>query len=218
MPTRSQPKTLPAKLYLLACSPDTERLSSGRELGVLLRGAALTDLSLRKYLRDESGKVRASGTKRSGDPVLDELLREISEAPARPWSAWIRRGGRSTVRAIEAQLESAGLIGVRQLRMLGIFPVRRISLSDPELVAELREGARKTLLGEEKAEDVDKFDAALVSLASAGALRAVLSRKEERGYASRINELTARCDAVVPVVQRVIKQVKSARAAAYAGG
>ncbi len=218
MPTRSQPKTLPAKLYLLACNPVGERLSSGRELGILLRGAALADLSMRKFLRDDTGKALASGTKRSGDPVLDEILREISEAPPRSWSAWVRRGGRATVRAIEQQLESTGLISVRQLRVFGLFPARRISVMEPGMVEELRERLRNTLEGAQKAEDVDKFDAALVSLAAAGSLRGALSRKEERGYAGRINELTARCGAVAPSVARVIRQVKAARAATYAGG
>ena len=218
MPTRSAPKTLPAKLYLLSVDPDSERLSTSRELGVLLRGAALADLSMRKFLREEAGKVIASGTKRTGDPVLDDLLREISEAPRRNWRSWVRRGAKRTVRAVEQQLESAGLITVRELRMLGIFPARKIGITDTEIAGALRDNVRNALYGNESVDEVDKFDAALVLLAAAGALRGVVSRKDERTYADRMKALGERAGGAVPGVLRVIQQVKQARAAAYAGG
>lgn len=218
MPTRSQPKTLPAKLYLLSADPDSERLSSSRELGVLLRGAALADLSMRKFLREEGRKVIASGTKRTGDPVLDELLREISEAPPRTWKGWVRRGTRSTTRAIEQQLESADLITVRDLRVLGIFPARKVAITDVEIADALRETVRTTFYGNDSIELVDKFDAALVLLAAAGSLRGLIPRKDERRHADRMKALSARAGAAVPSVLHVIEQVKQARAAAYAGG
>jgi hypothetical protein len=218
MPTRSQPKTLPAKLYLLSVDPDSERLSTPRELGVLLRGAALADLSIRKFVREEGGKVVASGTKRVGDPVLDDLLREISEAPPRNWRSWVRRGTKNTMRAVEEQLRSADLISVRELRMLGVFPARKIGITDREIAGELRENVRSTFYGTESIEAVDKFDAAMVLLAAAGGLRGLISRKDERGKADRMKQLEARAGGAVPGVLRVIQQVKQARAAAYAGG
>jgi hypothetical protein len=218
MPMRSQPKTLPAKLYLLSVDPDSERLSTSRELGVLLRGAAIADLSMRKFLREEGGKVVASGTRRSGDAVLDDLLREIGEAPPRTWRSWVRRGNRSTMRAVEQQLESAGLITVRDLRVMGIFPARRIGVADTEVAGALRESVRNTLYGNENVADVDKFDAALVLLAAAGGLRGLVGRKDERRYAGRMKELGDRAGGAVPAVLKVIQQVKAARTAAYAGG
>lgn len=218
MPTRSQPKTLPAKLYLLAVDPDSERLSTARELGVLLRGAALADLSMRKFLREEGGKVVASGSKRSGDPVLDDLLREVSEAPPRTWRSWVRRGNKNTMRAVERQLESADLITVRELRMLGLFPVRRIGITDTEIAGALRDNVHNALYGNDGIETVDKFDAAMVLLAAAGSLRGLVPRKDERTHADRIKALGERAGGSVSGVLRVIQQVKQARAAAYAGG
>ncbi len=218
MPTRSQPKTLPAKLYLLSVDPDSERLSTSRELGVLLRGAALADLNMRKFLRDEGGRVVASGTKRSGDPVLDELLREIGEAAPRSWRSWVRRGTRGTMRAVEKQLESAGLITVRDIRVLGIFPARRIGVADTEIAGALRDSVRDALYGTGSIAEVDKFDAALVLLVAAGGLRGVVPRKDQRRYAARMKELGERAGGAVPSVLKVIQQVKAARTAAYAGG
>jgi hypothetical protein len=218
MPTRTEPKTLPAKLYLLSVDPDSERLSTPREMGVLLRGAALADLSIRKFLRDEDGRVVASGTKRVGDPVLDDLLREISEAAPRNWKSWVRRGTSSTVRAIEEQLRSADLVTVRDLRVLGIFPARRIGILDTEIAGALRESVRNTFYGAENVEQVDKFDAALVLLAAAGGLRGLIPRKDERKNADRMKALEQRAGGAVPGVLRVIQQVKQSRTAAYAGG
>lgn len=218
MPTRSEPRTLPAKLYLLSVDPDSERLSTPREMGVLLRGAALADLSIRKFLRDENGKVVASGTKRVGDPVLDALLTEISEATPRNWKSWVRRGTNKTVRAIEEQLSSAELVSVRELRVLGLFPARRIGILDTELAGALREDVRNTFYGEESIETVDKFDAALVLLAAAGGLRGLIPRKDERKRADRMKALEQRAGGAVPGVMRVIQQVKRSRTAAYAGG
>lgn len=218
MPTRTEPKTLPAKLYLLSVDPDSERLSTPREMGVLLRGAALADLSIRKFLREEDGKVVASGTKRVGDPVLDDLLREISEAAPRNWKSWVRRGTNRTVRAIEEQLRAADLVTVRELRVLGIFPARRIGILDTEIAGALRESVRGTFYGEDNIELVDKFDAALVLLAAAGGLRGLIPRKDERKNAARMKALEQRAGGAVPGVLRVIQQVKQARAATYAGG
>jgi hypothetical protein len=218
MPTRSGPKTLPAKLYLLSVDPDSERLSTSRELGVLLRGAALADLSMRKFLREEGDKVVASGTKRTGDAVLDDLLREIGEAKARNWRSWVRRGTKKTMRAVEEQLESAGLITVRELRVLGVFPARKIGITDTEIAGALRENVRDALYGNQSIDEVDKFDAAMVLLAVAGSLRGLVPRKDERKYADRLKELSGRAGGAVPGVLRVIQQVKQARAAAYAGG
>lgn len=218
MSTRSLPKTLPAKLYLLSVDPDSERLSTPREMGVLLRGAALADLSIRKFVREENGKVVASGTRRVGDPVLDDLLREISESTPRNWKTWVRRGTNSTVRAIEQQLSSADLVSVRELRVLGIFPARRIGIVDTEIARDLRENVRTTFYGTESIELIDKFDAALVLLAAAGGLRGLIPRKDERKHADRMKALEQRAGGAVPGVLRVIQQVKQARTATYAGG
>jgi hypothetical protein len=83
MPTRTPPDTLPAKLYLLACDVDRHRLTDRRDLGYLLRGAVLADLSLRGCLSDDDGTAKPSSSKRSGDRVLDDVLREITEGRSR---------------------------------------------------------------------------------------------------------------------------------------
>ena len=85
------------------------------------------------------------------------------------------------MRAVEQQLRSADLITVRELRMLGIFPARKIGITEREIAGELRENVRSTFYGTESIEAVDKFDAALVLLAAAGGLRGLIPRKDERG-------------------------------------
>jgi hypothetical protein len=102
--------------------------------------------------------------------------------------------------------------------MLGIFPVRKIGITDTGIAAALRENVRNTLYGEQSVEEIDKFDAALVLLAAAGGLRGLVPRKDERTYADRMKALGEQAGGAVPGVLRVIQQVKQARAAAYAGG
>ncbi|MFL6056949.1 MAG: GPP34 family phosphoprotein, partial [Actinoallomurus sp.] len=54
----SLPRSLPARLYLLAYDLDKERMTSRTQLGLVLRAAALADLYLDRRLADEDGKAR----------------------------------------------------------------------------------------------------------------------------------------------------------------
>ena len=82
MGSRKLPGSLPALVYLLACDPERQKLT-GTELAVVVRGAALADLNLRGCLVEDGRTLRASGTRRTGDRVLDGVLSEISEARPR---------------------------------------------------------------------------------------------------------------------------------------
>lgn len=218
MASRPQPPaSLAATLFLLAYDPDRGRLGRTEELRYLLRGAALIDLSQRGCVADRDGRVRASGTRRTGDPLLDALLREIAEANPKPWRHWIRRGG-GTVGAVRDQLADAGTIRVTTTRVLGIFPVRRITVPDPTLVPGLRDRVSNALRGNESPHSVDPTSATLVALAAAGPLRGVVSRRDRRTYADRIAAFEQHGGAAVPAVRAVLRQVRSARAAAASAG
>src|SRR5205807_555678 len=124
---------LPGRLYLLACDPERNRLRARPEFGVLLRGAVIAELNLRGLLAaDETnrGRVRVVGNKRTGDPLLDAVLRTVEESRPRGWGGWIRRGRHGTVRAVRERLESVGAIRVSGGRFR-----RRVVLTDPSSVA-----------------------------------------------------------------------------------
>jgi hypothetical protein len=223
MPTTTRPDSLPAKLYLLAYAPPGRRLGrpDGSVFARLLRGAALAELNLRGLIRSDEGLgglVRASGSQRSGDRVLDELLREIEQSRPRSWKSWIRRGNRACVRAVRDQLTAAGLVRIRDGRLLGLFPRTTVLVTDTSQVDRLRATIQDALSGREPAERVDVADAALVALAAVGELRSALSRQEARAHKARIAELTERGGDAVPALKSVLRQVKAARAAAASGG
>jgi hypothetical protein len=214
MPSRTPPDTLPAKLYLLAWDPDRQRLSHRDDLGYLLRGAILTDLSLRGCVRDDDGHVRASGTKRTGDRVLDDMLREISDDRPRGWGAWVRRRAGATLVAVEDQLVASGVVAVDVRRVLGLFPRRRATVTEP---VALRAAVRDAALGDRPVSSLSEADAALVALVVAGDLRTVLSRRERKDNAERIAACTERSGKAAPALRRVLTSVKAARASAAAG-
>jgi hypothetical protein len=217
MPSRTLPASLPARIYLLACDVDKHRLR-GANLGVVVRGAALAELNLQGLLTEDGGTVRVSGSRRTGDPVLDGMLRQMSEDRPRNWRGWMRRGGRQTLTAVRQQLVSAGLITTQPGRVLGVFPTTRITVTDPAQAAALRRAIREAATGDGPVSRVSTKDAALVALVAVGELRSVVSRHDCRVHADRIAEFTERAGSAIPALQRVIRQIRSARAAAASGG
>ena len=212
MSARKQPTTLPAWLCLLGWDTDKQRFAQGQELSYVVRGAALVDLSLRGCIRDDEGKVKASGSKRTGDRVLDDVLRQISEERPRSWGAWVRRGARTTLAGVQDQLASARIASVEQRRVLGIFPGRHVTVTDPAAAAAAHAALHDVVAGHAR---MSEWDAAVVALVAAGDLRSALSRQERKTYGDRV---TACADAAPPAVRKVLRGVKSARQNAHAGG
>lgn len=215
MPSRTPPDTLPATVYLLAWDADKRRFGRGQNLGYLVRGAVLAELSLRGCAYDDEGKVKPSGSKRTGDRVLDDVLREMSDDRPRSWGAWVQRRSRATLAAVGDQLAAAGVATVEQQRMLGIFPGRRVTITDPALAESARATLRRILMGSTAPSD---RDAALVALVAAGDLRTALSRRDRKQYAERVTACTELGGPAAPALRKVMRGVKAARASAQAGG
>jgi hypothetical protein len=216
MPSRTLPDTLPAKIYLLAYDVERQRVR-GRNLALVVRGALMAELSLRGCVTEENGAVRASGSRRTGDPVLDEALRTMGDDRARSWRSWLRRSARPTLAAVRRQLVSTGLIRTEPTRVLGIFPRTQVTVTDPAQVAALRDSVRDAVLGNGPVSRVSTTDATLIALVAVGELGTVLSGKERRQRSDRIAEFTERGGDAIPALKRVIRQIKAARAAASGG-
>lgn len=215
MRSRTLPDSLPARIFLLAYDVDRQRLT-GDQLSLVVRGALLAELSLRGCLvPDEDGKVRASGTRRTGDPVLDDALRTVGEARPRSWRFWLRVGPRRTLVAVRQELASAGVISVEQGRVLGIFPRARVTVSDKAPLIAHRESLRAVVTGTGPA---STEDATLVALVAVGRLTAVLSGKDRKTYEARVRELTDQATAAVPGLPKVLHEIKAARAASQVSG
>lgn len=215
MRSRALTDSLPTRAFLLAYDVERRKLT-GDQLPLVVRGALLADLSLRGCLtEDEEGKVRASGTRRTGDPVMDDVLRTIDEARPRSWRSWVRRGTRQTLVAVREQLAAAGVVSVETERVLGIFRRTRVTVGDPAVVVRQRDSLRAVVAGTGPVSDQD---ATLVALVAVGEMGATLSRKDRKAHSARISELTELAGAAVPVLPKVLHQIKAARSAARSGG
>lgn len=211
---RTLADTLPEQVFLLACDPDG-RSTLSREVATVVRGALLVELSLRRCLYEEDGTVRVSGTRRTGNAVLDDALRQMSEDRPQAWRGWTRRNTGQTMSAIRNQLSTHGVITVEPGRVLGIFPVTRIVVRDAAQVRTLRDTVQSVVRGEQPVSDEQ---AALVALVSCGELRSTLSRKDRRTYTERLKSLTEQATAAVPALGPVLRQIRASRAAARGGG
>jgi hypothetical protein len=212
MPSQPRPTSLPARIYLLACDTERHKLAA-RELPLLVRGAALADLNLRGCLVDDGRSVRASGTLRTGDGVLDDVLRDVSEHGPHGWRYWLRRNARQTLRDVQQQLVAAGSVSVQRGRVF-LFATTRITVLDPDHVRALRESVRDAVRGNGS---VPAEHATLVALVAVGELGTVLSRKDRKTHSARIRELTEQGSTAVPALRKVLRQIKAARAAANGG-
>lgn len=200
--------TLPERVYLLG--------QEGREgdLAAVVRAAVLAELSLRECLVDEDGKVRPSPTRRTGDPVLDGVLGTMSEDKPRGWRGWMRRGARSTLRAVRDRLAATGVITTEPGRVLGVFPTTKVT-ADPARLAAERASVWNAIRGTGR---VSTADATLVALLAVGEVGTVLSRRDRSEHKARIAEFTDSAGAAVPALKHVLRQIRIARAGAYGGG
>lgn len=206
--------SLPAKAYLLACDVAKGRLRDRHRAGLLIRGAALTDLVVRGRVADADGLAVASGTGPTGDLVLDELLTELAGESPRKWKWWVRKDARGTLESVESQLDAAGVIELKTGRVLGLFPSRRPLVRDPALVDRLRAAVDQALRGPLPVSDVDTGDAALTALVAAVELRDVVSGRDRRRHKDRIEELTERGGSAVPALRKLFRELRAVRASA----
>jgi Golgi phosphoprotein 3 (GPP34) len=204
------PESLPARMYLLAYDTDKNRVTSRTQLGLVLRAAALTGLYLAGRLADDGEKAHASGDGQpTGDPLQDELLRQITGHRPRSWHHWIGRGERGAVRTVRAQLEAVGCVKVEHRAILP----DRVELRDRREVKryadEVRAGLRRP------AARTDPRTAALLALAARGEVKTVVSRGERREHRRRLDELAVHTG---PIADALRKAVRSKRAAAASAG
>ncbi|GAA1216647.1 GPP34 family phosphoprotein [Kitasatospora nipponensis] len=206
------PAALPGRLFLLAFDPARGRLTDRRNLELLLRAAALTDLLQRGLLEDVNGRPTAVGSPPAGlDPVLAGILQQITESRARSWKSWIGARRRTTT-AVRDQLAAGGWIRLEERQLLGLFSTVRITEHDGRSRKALAAAVSTALRG--PLTRVEPADAALVALADAAQLTAVLPRRTRREHRERISTLATFCGPL----PRALRQAITARDTAAATG
>jgi len=202
------PESLPARLYLLACDAEKNRVTAQSQLGLVLRAAALVDLYLAGLVTDENGKVRAVGDRRpTGDPLLDELLRQIAEHQPQPrsWHGWIARG-QPAVRTVRMQLEAGCCIRVER-RMLR---PDRVELLDRSAVQQYADELRGEL--RQHASGIEARSAAVLALAARGEIATVISRSERREHRQYLDELAVHTGPIADALRKAWRTKKAQQA------
>ena len=207
--------TLPARLFLLACDVRTGRRTGGAEFGYAVRAAALSELLERGCLRDENGRARPVGDRRTGDPVLDGVLRELAGS-GRPgkWHRLVQRKRKDTCLTLEQQLEAAGAIKV----VRGVLGRKRFRVADPALTARLRAEAQATLLDGEPVAAIPRPLAALTAMAALTHLSPELSRRVTFTNRKRLKELLRHTGVTGGALKKALDARKAAMSAGDGGG
>jgi hypothetical protein len=236
------PESLPARLFLLAYDPAKGRMTSATKLGPMLRAAALIDLQLNGYLAAGGDRalvqsrhpvstgraVRTAPPVRTAiagsrpllphaavpaDPVVAQLFADIRAKSPRKWGHWIARRHGPIIREVRDELERAHLIRVESYRVLGLFPVHRITLRRPLVRRKLLQAATDTLRPARLVTRVDLRDAALVVLAATGDLRPVVSKEQRKRHKDRLAQLAVRVGPVVPALRKALQSQNASAAA-----
>lgn len=198
------PRSLTARLYLLAYDPRKERVVTNFRFPYLLRAAALTDLLLTGRIADDDGKVRVVSEERLADPVLDGLLHQIAQSAPRPWRHWIGKDTRATVRAVRDELETGRWVKVELRQPFLVFNRSHVRVRDTRVVKRLTTQVSAALTG--PVSRVGDREAALVGLAAAAELGTILPRATRRAHKQRIALLSERGGPATPALRKVIQQ------------
>ena len=207
------PRTLPARVYLAAYDVQRQKLTRTSRLNHLVRTAALEELTLAGFLRDEDGKVVAPGRERTGDPVLDGVLELVRESQGRHnWKHWVRRHGTRTRKALRDQLEAQRVIRVQPRRILGVVPSDRVTVRDTRAVKALQRTAAQAIGGGTPTPYLDPRDVALAAIAALGEVDTVCRGSVRRDNRRRIKELVALSGPAVPALKKVLSDDASSTA------
>ncbi|MFF8729110.1 GPP34 family phosphoprotein [Streptomyces sp. NPDC015171] len=208
--------TLPYRMYLLAYDDSARGPFDRRRTGFLVRAAALVELVLRgRLVETGDGVVRvAAPGPPTGDPVLDEVLREAAGSP-HGWKHLIRLHRSRTLAAVEDRLATRGLLAAdeRGWRFAG----RRLAVTDPTDVRALTDHASAVLRGGGPAAEVDVADAALVALCAAGRVPSVVPRRDSRVHRARVDDLTGRLGPLAPGLEKAVRGLHTTMIAAQGG-
>ncbi|WP_020542739.1 GPP34 family phosphoprotein [Nonomuraea coxensis] len=210
-----QGESLPRSAFLLAFDLRKERLPQRRELGCLLRAAALAELLLAGNLADESGKARPLTAPAAEPGSLRAVVWEqISASPPRSWRRWVQKDHGKAVGIVRDELAAARMIRVERRRVL-LFPVERITPRKAYLSRRLAERVGRAIRGGQPVGRLDVDVRVLAALATAAKLATVVpSWRELRQRQDRIQQLWA---PVEPIAAALRKSVEEARSASSAG-
>ncbi|OZM71106.1 GPP34 family phosphoprotein [Amycolatopsis antarctica] len=200
--------SLARRMYLLCWDKDKHRLETNSSLvhGPLLRAAAVADLTIDGLLRDRGGKAERVGGAASppDDDFLSKVLDDVPPDRPRRWFTVVDRDWHTAERSVRDGLAATGDIEISRRRALGLFPVRRVAVSDHEGLATLRDRVRSTVLDGHAPADVAIEDATLAAFAIDGDVRIVFTPAERRAHKTSCRAVTDHVDTVLPGIRKAL--------------
>src|SRR5690606_13278272 len=161
----------------------------------LLSAAALVELVLGGWVRDQGGRAVRTGVGAPGDSFLVEVLAGVSTDRPRPWVNAVMSQTTRAEGTVRGQLAAGEAVTVGRGRVLGLFPTRTVAPGRPEELRRLRERIRGAVPIE---------DAALAVIAVEGDVWTLLAPKERRRHRKALWALRDRFDAEFPRLRRAI--------------
>ncbi len=212
---------LPQRMYLLCWDGDKNRLDPASVLarGPLLRAAAVAELTLGGLLQDLDGKAGRTpqAARTPDDPFLAQVLDGVPPDRPRRWASVLDRDWHQAEAAVRDQLEAAGALAVERRRALGLFPVRRVTVTDPDRARTLRERVRNAVLGGHDPAGVAIEDTSLALFAANGDVHTVFTPRERRAHRKAFRAIADHVDTVLPGLRKgLIWSVAARRSAAAA--
>ncbi|MFI6739866.1 GPP34 family phosphoprotein [Nonomuraea sp. NPDC050451] len=211
--TTQQGESPPRSVFLLAFDLRKERPANRRELGYLLRAAALAELMTSGSLADESGKARAVTAPADPGPLQAAVWEQIAGSPPRSWRSWIHKDRSQAYRLVRDELAAARLIRVERHRVL-LFPVERVTPRKPYLSRRLAEHVARAVHGGRPVGRLSPDVRVLAALAAAVRLKTVLPAREWHLHRRRVEELSA----PIEPITTALRQNVEAAASSDAGG
>ncbi len=194
-PSSSDPLTLPEEVLLLALRDEQGTVASGAMLAQALGGAILSELMLLERLHVHEGgrkpMVQVRSRKPTGDELLDECLRRVSDASRRAGPhAWVSRfsNTKQLRHRVARSLCRKGVLREDEDRILGLF--RR------KLYPERNPAPERAILARlddaifSRKDDLDPRTVVLTTLADAtGLLWPNFDKKELKKARKRIQQI-----------------------------
>jgi hypothetical protein len=204
--------SLPAQAFLIAYDVERQKLAGGTTHGILVRAAALVELSLGGQLDDQDGKAHPTG-RGTSDPELAAVLAQIAESKPRVWKYWVAKDHKATYQAVRGRLVLDRVISVEEVKLLGLIPKQHVTVRDTRDVNQLIFQARQAVLGGAAVERVAPREAALVSLVAAVELNTVFSGRERREHRAKIKQLAERTGPAVKALRKAVEEQQAVAAA-----
>jgi hypothetical protein len=211
-------RLLAEDLLLLAYDPATgrQRSSVSAQLAPAIGGALLVELALRDRLRIEVDVPRAS-SRPTGDPLLDEVARQLREGPRRrKLKGWVSKVGTTARRdQVRGRLVAAGRLIAEEQRILGLYTRTRVTLTATSEAERLAEAVRAVLQGSRTSDERLTVLAALVG--GTAILDKLVPAGERRAARQRATEL-AEDSPAAHAARAVIRDTQAAVLASITAG